>query len=549
MGKKHYMVAGFLFGTMLLSIVAVQLPANAPASFPDEGQAGVRSSVAGGELSYDLLDNGTWTSVVGKCLVLGRFMYLVSRNNTERFLVKWDTVSRTEVWRRSLGICSQTLISGTNDAIYISSTSAKLYKFLQNGTKVWNASYFDTNGGLLGIYGLWGNSSQLYIAGWNSSDTDHGSLYKIDADDGSILIKRAVPNSIYPVMWGDGDYLYIVGGGSPGASLLYKYDLGCTQIWARTGSYSDQLITGSGTTFYTACNRLVKWTPGGTLSWNVSVPGAITSICATGDAVFSINEPSIGPWKSLYKWNASDGALIWTHDFNSLPISGFSDVGTNGTNLITTGIYGGFPLIVRWSPRGFTGNANFTTSMSYTVQGIGVNFTAPVDAGDAPVQYQWDFGDGLPNATSANVSHVFSAAGDYQVKLHVKDNEGDTAFHTRTFRVSSLATDDDGDGMPNGWEIDHGLDFNLDGDANLDPDHDELRNVDEYLHGTDPRVWDTDGDGSSDGEEVRLFSDPLNPLSNMTATIIIIMVAVAVGAISIDAVGRYKHKHGVKVKR
>lgn len=32
-------------------------------------------------------------------------------------------------------------------------------------------------------------------------------------------------------------------------------------------------------------------------------------------------------------------------------------------------------------------------------------------------------------------------------------------------------------------------------------------------HGTDPEVWDTDGDGLSDGEEVNTSTDPLNPAS------------------------------------
>ncbi|HMJ89307.1 MAG TPA: lamin tail domain-containing protein [Candidatus Acidoferrum sp.] len=48
------------------------------------------------------------------------------------------------------------------------------------------------------------------------------------------------------------------------------------------------------------------------------------------------------------------------------------------------------------------------------------------------------------------------------------------------------ALDSDGDGMPNAWEDQYGLNYMSAGDANLDLDGDGLTNLQEYLAGTDP---------------------------------------------------------------
>ncbi len=70
--------------------------------------------------------------------------------------------------------------------------------------------------------------------------------------------------------------------------------------------------------------------------------------------------------------------------------------------------------------------------------------------------------------------------------------------------------DSDGDGIPDDWEIAHGLDPNNPIDALEDPDGDGLTNLEEYQLGTDPHNPDTDGDGLKDGDEVHLYHT--NPL-------------------------------------
>ncbi|MDR2785868.1 MAG: hypothetical protein LBB83_08145 [Treponema sp.] len=73
--------------------------------------------------------------------------------------------------------------------------------------------------------------------------------------------------------------------------------------------------------------------------------------------------------------------------------------------------------------------------------------------------------------------------------------------------------DSDGDGFPDDWENQYGYDPNNrnDPDPNGDSDSDSLNNLKEYEKGTDPKNPDTDGDGFPDGWEVNTSYDPLNP--------------------------------------
>jgi hypothetical protein len=59
--------------------------------------------------------------------------------------------------------------------------------------------------------------------------------------------------------------------------------------------------------------------------------------------------------------------------------------------------------------------------------------------------------------------------------------------------------DRDGDGMPDEWEQENGLNPNSPIDRTLDPDGDSLLNYEEYLRDTDPQNADTDADGILDG--------------------------------------------------
>lgn len=68
--------------------------------------------------------------------------------------------------------------------------------------------------------------------------------------------------------------------------------------------------------------------------------------------------------------------------------------------------------------------------------------------------------------------------------------------------------DQDGDFLPDAYEDAVGLDPADPSDAQADFDGDDLTCLQEYLEGTNPFVFDTDGDGIGDGDEVATGDDP-----------------------------------------
>ena len=99
--------------------------------------------------------------------------------------------------------------------------------------------------------------------------------------------------------------------------------------------------------------------------------------------------------------------------------------------------------------------------------------------------------------------------------------------------IQDSEQDSDGDGLPDTWEIENGLNPDDPNDATEDTDNDGLTNYEEYdvqrtyQDSTDPNAEDTDNDGYSDKEELDKGTNPLDaedfPRSSFGKTILIII--------------------------
>ena len=131
------------------------------------------------------------------------------------------------------------------------------------------------------------------------------------------------------------------------------------------------------------------------------------------------------------------------------------------------------------------GNAAPTADFSYSISGLTATFTdLSADADGSIASRQWDFGDGAQSG-AANPAHSYAAAGTYNVRLTVTDDEGGT--HSKTTAI--FVSNNDGTDLPNGQAI-----ANIDAAAGA-----ELRySINVPAGASDLRITTTGANGDAD---------------------------------------------------
>ena len=140
-----------------------------------------------------------------------------------------------------------------------------------------------------------------------------------------------------------------------------------------------------------------------------------------------------------------------------------------GAGPSVTGLYALTAASVSWTPASFTPGQTYTSpSLSAVVQEV-------VSRAD------WSAGHFLGVVFAAT-----NGSGDHWRCWNNFQSGNPPALHI-AYSSGAAGDDLDGDGMPDGWEGENGLDCTSGADAGLDDDGDRMSNEEEYVAGTDPR--------------------------------------------------------------
>ncbi|RLI49881.1 MAG: hypothetical protein DRO73_04910 [Candidatus Thorarchaeota archaeon] len=385
---------------------------------------------------------------------------------------------------------------------------------------------YNSTGGLLvstvidipGDYGLvgydvtadfvWqGDVNGIYVTGFKTIDLYNKSiiLFKFRQDTGAEVWNRTYnyegkPDKGMAVIasWDANGAAVTVGGYVTNATsgdrnaVLLRYDKNGNLLWSRVwGSQTgDDMVEALGYSSYTDSTYL----------YGCGVSSEFGSKLAR-----------------LWAFDNNTGVYLKTLDMN-LPDSVFYDM-----DIATVDVGGGSVIPIIHTVGAFY-NSTGTTDMIYRA--------VRSDTWSVLAEWSWDsghddigYGVAVSKPAYTEERYVLIAGRvDYglddprnqmitQLWSHDTDSDGLCDLGEHDLGTSYTDPDSDNDGMPDGWEVDNGLDPLAD-DANDDLDNDGLQNYYEYTNHTQANNNDTDSDDMPDGWEV---SQQLNPLIDDSA--------------------------------
>jgi hypothetical protein len=151
-----------------------------------------------------------------------------------------------------------------------------------------------------------------------------------------------------------------------------------------------------------------------------------------------------------------------------------------------------------------------TGNLTVTYAGVVTNQTAVVTFLDVNKNV---VGTGQLDLLTTTMTTVVPYNGDTPYRF-VRFDSIASNYGIDAIQAASYVGDADGDGLPESFETQYGLnpnDPNGNNGAAGDPDGNNLTNLQEFQRGTNPTNADSDGDGLQDGFEVNNGLDPRDP--------------------------------------